>query len=200
MDDNAKETTQSEAREVLETPRVEPDAGVDTNQIAEARTEPAEPSLRNGSGNGRNQKVCKSCEASNPSEAGSCVKCGRFLAANRVALRAGIYARYKPADLVMTADQLEAGIVSDLGGVDGMSTLERSYVRKMRDLEITLRLLASDIARNSLLTPGGRVRDVYSAFLAGLDRFDRYAQRVGLERRQRPVSSPLDYIRGEADL
>ena len=39
-----------------------------------------------------------------------------------------------------------------------------------------------DIAANGLLTPGGRVRDVYEKLLAGLAAFDRYAQRVGLQR------------------
>ena len=41
----------------------------------------------------------------------------------------------------MTADELMAGTVSDLGGDSELSTLEKAYVRKLGDIEITLRLL-----------------------------------------------------------
>jgi ribosomal protein L40E len=152
---------------------------------SEGTSPPTEPIPANGTIDG--VKVCKRCGAENAPTAGRCASCESWLARNQGARKTGIYAREQPPDLVMTADELEAGIVSDLGGVEGMSTLERSYVRKIRDLEITLRLLASDIARNNMLTPGGRVRDVYPAFLSGLATFDRYAQRVGLERRSRRV-------------
>jgi hypothetical protein len=43
------------------------------------------------------------------------------------------------------------------------------------------------------------VRDVYDAFLAGLDRFERYGRALGLKRKSKPVASPLDYIRGKAE-
>jgi len=88
-----------------------------------------------------------------------------------------------------------SGIASDLGGTTELSTLENSYVRKLGDIDITIRLLTHDIAVNGLLTPGGRVRDVYDKLLAGLATFDRYAQRVGLERRQRRVETIATIMR-----
>ena len=99
----------------------------------------------------------------------------------------------------MTADELMAGIVSDLGGESELSTLERSYVRKIADLEITIRLATADIARAGLLTPGGRVRDTYSALLAGIDRFDRLAMRLGLKRRTKPAQTLAEVLAAHED-
>ena len=90
-----------------------------------------------------------------------------------------------------------SGIASDLGGASELSTLENSYVSKLGDIDITIRLLTHDIAVNGLLTPGGRVRDVYDKLLAGLAAFDRYAQRVGLERRAKRVPSLSDVLDAE---
>jgi hypothetical protein len=96
----------------------------------------------------------------------------------------------------MTADQLMMGIVADLGGESELTTLQRSYIRRLGDVEITIRLLASDIATRGLLTPAGGVRNVYGAFLAGIDRFDKLAQRIGLKRGERPIPTVRQYLDG----
>jgi hypothetical protein len=128
-------------------------------------------------------KVCKA----NP-------RCGSFLPANQAARTIGIYARTHPPDLREHADALMSGIASDLGGASELTTLEDSYVRKLGDIDVTIRLLTHDIAVNGLLTPGGRVREVYDKLLAGLAVFDRYAQRVGLDRRSKRVQTVADII------
>ena len=121
---------------------------------------------------------------------------GRFVAGNQAARQTGLYARQQPADVRTAADDLMRGIVSDLGGESELSTLQASYVRKVADIEITIRLLTSDIARHGLLTPGGGVRPVYDKLLAGLDRFDRFAQRLGLERKAKPIAAdPTAYLK-----
>lgn len=145
---------------------------------------PAEPIPANG----RETVACARCLTENPVGAQTCT-CGAFLPANQAARKTGIYARQQPPDLRLTADELMNGIVSDLGGESELSTLQTAYVRKIADVEITIRLLTSDIAANGLLTPGGRVRDVYDKLLAGLGVFDRYAQRIGMERRAKRVPS-----------
>ena len=132
-----------------------------------------EPNQENGSGRGSN---------------------GKFVKGNQAARRTGVYARIQPAKFRMTADTLMSGVVQDLGGHSELSTLQRSYARKLGDLEITLRLLTSDIAQHGLMTPGGRVRGSYDKLLAGLATFDRYAQRLGLERRQKRVNTPEQWL------
>ena len=134
--------------------------------------------------------ICPQCGASNPPGSKVCKanpQCGSFLPSNQAARTTGIYARSHPPDLEQHRDDLVAGLTSDLGGESELSTLETSYVQKLGDIDTTIRLLTHDIAVNGLLTPGGRVRDVYDKLLAGLAAFDRYAQRVGLERRAKRV-------------
>jgi hypothetical protein len=93
----------------------------------------------------------------------------------------------------MNADELKDQIVADLGGLENLSALELSYVRKIADVEVTLRLLLAEIQRGGMFTSGARVRDVYAALLAGLDRFDRLAQRVGLRRRAKSAPDIRDW-------
>ena len=119
-----------------------------------------------------------------------CPRCRCFLPRNQAARVHGLRSRMVPAVERMNADELIEGIVADLGGPAHLTTLEKSYARKLADVEITIRLLASSIATEGMFTSGHRVRDVYAAFLAGIDRFDRLAQRLGLERRQRQLNSP----------
>jgi hypothetical protein len=146
--------------------------------------------------------VCPQCGAVNPPGAKVCKatpKCGSFLPANQAAKTTGIHVRSQPPNLKEHAAELMAGVTSDLGGEAELTTLENSYVRKLGDIDITLRLLTHDIAVNGLLTPGGRVRDVYDKLLSGLAAFDRYAQRLGLERRTKRVQSISDIMREHAE-
>lgn len=137
-------------------------------------TEPEQPSLANGGA---------------PHGAG-----GRFQAGNQAARQHGLYSRQQSEELREYVTQLKAGIVADLGGEAALSTLERAYVDRLGDVEITLQLLAADIARRGLLTHNGGVRRVYERLLSGIDRWDRLAQRIGLARRTRHVE-PLDAVR-----
>ena len=66
-----------------------------------------------------------------------------------------------------------AQVVTDLGGEGELSALERAYVAKLRDLEVTQRLLMADIAHRGLVTPAGGVRRPFAAFLSAIDRFGR---------------------------
>lgn len=134
-------------------------------------------------------KTCRRCGAANPPEADECGTCRSFLPGNQAARQTGLYARQQPAQYRMSADELMSGVVSDLGGDDNTTTLERSYVRKLGDLEILIRLLTSDIAQKGLLTPSGRVRNVHDKLMTALGTFDRYAQRIGTGRRQKAVDT-----------
>jgi len=54
--------------------------------------------------------------------------------------------------------------------------------------------VTSAIARDGLITPGGRVRDTFNALLAGVQRFDGLAQRLGLKRRPKPTASLAEVL------
>jgi len=139
--------------------------------------------------------ICSRCGVENPAGENVCASCKSFLPANQVARRTGVYATSQPVDIRGLAGDLVAGVTADLGG--DLSTLQAAYVRRLGDVEVTLMLLTRDIADNGLLTPGGRVRDVYDRLLAGLATFDRLAQRLGTERKSRQVKSLAEVLRDE---
>jgi hypothetical protein len=117
---------------------------------------------------------------------------GRFTAGNVAAVKSGIYAAgFKrgdvPADLRMTAEDFRDGIVADLGGLSEMSTIERAYAQRLSDIDVTARMLLNDLIRRGLFTERGRVRSCYGRLLETYDRFDRFAQRLGMARRAKRV-------------
>ena len=120
---------------------------------------------------------------------------GRFLPGNQVARQSGVFAVHQPPELLESADAFAAQVVADLGGEHELSALERAYVAKLRDLEVTQQLLMADIAHRGLVTPAGGVRRPFAAFLSAIDRFDRLAQRLGLSRRARQVPSAHELLR-----
>ena len=156
---------------------------------AESPDAGAAPPRLNGNGDGWRCPTCGN--GPHPLDADLCAR-GHFRAGNQVARQLGLYARQQPAELRERVDRLTAGILSDLGGEDELSTLERAYVGRLADVEVTLRLLAHDIAERGLLTPSGGVRRVYDQLLAGIDRWDRLTQRIGVKRRARRVSSAME--------
>jgi hypothetical protein len=98
-----------------------------------------------------------------------------------------------PADLKLSVDEFRTGIVSDLGGADALTTLQIAYVQRLCDVEVAVRLLTNDLAVRGVFTARGRVRSTFSRLLETIDRWDKLAQRVGVERRPKPVPSPLEY-------
>jgi hypothetical protein len=148
--------------------------------------------------NGDETVHCARCSTANSRDAAHCAGCGSFLPANQDARKSGLYSRQPPpADLRQRVDELRAGVIADRGGESELSTLEHAYIEKLGDIDVTIRLLTSDIAANGLLTPGGKVRHVYDKLLAGLAAFDRYAGRIGLERRAKHVPSLEEVLRAE---
>ena len=89
-----------------------------------------------------------------------------------------------PPDLRVTVDEFRNQVIRDRGGVESLTAIEAGYVRRLAELETVARLLATDIAARGLMTQKGRVRSTFSRWLEALDRWDRYAQRIGLENRR----------------
>jgi hypothetical protein len=94
-----------------------------------------------------------------------------------------------PADVRLSADDFLKGIIADKGGATNLSTLKREYAQRGRDLRVMLDLILQELVRNGLTTKGGRVRSAVSKYLEIFDRFDKVAQRLGLERDAREAMS-----------
>lgn len=102
------------------------------------------------------------------------------------------------ADLRVSVDEFRSLIISDRGGVESLTAIEGGYVRRLTELETVARLLASDLSQRGLFTQKGRVRSTFSRWLETLDRWDKFAQRVGPERLTKHVN-PLDAVRAAVE-
>ena len=89
-----------------------------------------------------------------------------------------------PTDLRVTVDEFRNQVIRDRGGVDALTAIEAGYIRRLAELETVARLLATDLAARGLMTAKGRVRSTFSRWLEALDRWDKYALRVGMESRR----------------
>jgi len=90
-----------------------------------------------------------------------------------------------PADVRQSADDVLAGVIADKGGLQNLTTLKREYVHQVRNLRVMMDLIASHLVRNGVTTQDGRVRSALTKYLEVFDRFDKCAQRLGLEREAR---------------
>jgi hypothetical protein len=120
---------------------------------------------------------------------------GTVRTGNRAAQTHGVYAFENrgpaalPADLRISVDEFRAQVISDRGGVDNLTAIEAAYIRRLVELETVVRLLTADLAQRGLFTAKGRVRSSISKLFEGFDRWDRYAQRIGLDRCPRQVQT-----------
>jgi hypothetical protein len=91
-------------------------------------------------------------------------------------------------DLQQSIAEFRSGIISDLGGSSELTTIVGGYIRRLCDVEVALRLLQNDLVTRGLFTPKGRVRSTYQRLLETIGTWDRLAQRLGTERKARPLT------------
>ena len=141
-------------------------------------------------------RSCARCGAEAPAAVDRCPNCQSWLAGNQGARTTGAYASRISPELAAAVQDLVTGAVSDLGG--DLSTLEHSYVRKLADLEVLVRVLTADLASRGVVTPNGaKVRPSFDALMTAMATFDRYAMRLGLKRRARQVRSIAEAVAKE---
>lgn len=120
---------------------------------------------------------------------------GHFIAGNQAAFKHGVRAFERhgdavvPADVRLSADDMLKGIIADKGGAQNLTTLKRELAQQARNFRVMLDLILHDLVRNGVTTKGGRVRSAVSKYLEIFDRFDKVAQRLGLEREARDAMS-----------
>lgn len=99
-----------------------------------------------------------------------------------------------PDPMRLSVEDFRDGIVRDLGGAEELSTIMHGHVRRLGELETTCRLLASHLAQHGIFTPRGRVRSAYTQWLLTLDRWQKVAERIGVERKLKSVPSLSAYL------
>jgi len=118
---------------------------------------------------------------------------GRFGAGNSIARKAdGINRAQKkgvfPAEIRAAVEAFTAQVEADHGGVADLAAIHQGYIRNLGNVDGLVRLAADDIRKFGVFTNKGHTRRVVFTFLQFLDRWDRYAQRLGLDRRTKPVT------------
>ena len=96
-------------------------------------------------------------------------------------------ARWRSAERV-------AAIVADLGGAEALTALAAGMVERHARLEMVDDYLFNNVQRLGPLTGKGRTRAALTAWLAVVDRLQKSAMALGLERKAKPVN-PLDAVR-----
>ena len=132
-----------------------------------------------------------------------CGGCGSFLPGNAARLRHGMH-RYKkdhvalPPDLQQGISEFREQLVRDHGGLSELSAARAGLIRLLVGAETAFRLAGSELTRQGgISTPGGRL--AFDRLLTATQTWVRVAEKLGIERRQRQLPSPLDYMAGEVD-
>jgi hypothetical protein len=127
---------------------------------------------------------------------------GTFTPGNVAALRHGAYSRQVQAGALdaqaearAALREREAAIVSDLGGPDTVSVLQRDAVARYVGLSLVEDYLTRAIVDRGPLTPKGRQRAALTALLQVSDRLQRIAQMLGVDRRAKPaITDPVVWL------
>ena len=134
------------------------------------------------------ERMCRACGTVNKQGGYRCNNCGRFLPANRERRTTGETARYQPAEILMSADQLLDAIVADKGGANAMTALERSLPAKLRDIDVILTLNKNIIVRAGLGVQEGR--RAHDRYLASVDRFIGFSSAGGFIKKVAVTGGP----------
>jgi hypothetical protein len=128
--------------------------------------------------------------------AGRDPKTGRFLAGNPGPITHGASRALRlgePPD-PQRHDEIVAALVRDCGGEAKLTSLERAQLEHLAHLLNVAQMLASDHARRGMLTPRGRLRPTFNAYLQVVDRIDRMVQRLVLRGNAAPETPLSDYL------
>jgi hypothetical protein len=102
-----------------------------------------------------------------------------------------------PADLRVSVDEFRAQIIADRGGIDNLTAIEAGYIAKLTDVDVMSRLLMADLRERGVFTPKGRVRNTFTKLLDVFAAWDRFAQRVGPDRRPKRVPSLAEVMNSD---
>lgn len=118
---------------------------------------------------------------------------GRFVVLNAEARSHGVRAyeetgRCPPELVERVKDDLEA-LVSDQGGASELSAARRLVVEQLGGALTVARLALNYISVEGVRTTRGRIRPIVPVYFNAIDRVSRLLAQLGLERRQRDLST-----------
>ncbi|MGE0363251.1 MAG: hypothetical protein AB7H93_13325 [Vicinamibacterales bacterium] len=129
---------------------------------------------------------------------------GTFAPGNSSALRHGLYSRQVREALLPEQAEVRAALAEqrkaiedDLGGADALSQMTRDLIGRYVELRLVGDFLAHQLATVGPLTGKGRTRAATSAWLAVVDRQNKLALTLGLERRTKRIPTLTEVLDGQ---
>ena len=122
---------------------------------------------------------------------------GRFQPGNLAGLRHGLRVSADHPDLTAALSERAEAITADLGGMSHLSAVQLPLVRELARLQLISESLGHDVIAFGPLTGKGRTRAAVTVYLAVLDRHEKLARLLGLDRRTKP--SGLTHLRDYLD-
>jgi hypothetical protein len=119
--------------------------------------------------------------------------------ASGLATKHGAYAQGQRSPALLenlgNLDAFRSALEADQGGREELTTICNGYVGRLTEVEGLCRLLRADLMEHGIFTKKRRVRSTFAAFLTAVEKWDRLAQRLGMERRTRRVNqSPVEWL------
>ena len=131
---------------------------------------------------------------------------GRFTDGNTASLIHGLRSARVPkarlpeqVELLEVLGETRQAIEAQLGGAQQLSPVLRDMLSRYLELEVLASWLGDNLLMHGVLTTKGKRRAALSAYLTVVDRQERFARMLGLERRAKPTIDPLDYVKGKVD-
>jgi hypothetical protein len=133
-------------------------------------------------------------------EAGS----GRFTTGNREALKHGGFSEAvrrallpEQAEALSALAEKRAELERDLGGADALSVVARDLATRYLELCVVADYLGGKLVTEGPLTAKGSQRAALTAYLGVVDRLQRLALALGLERRAQRLPSLHEVMSGD---
>jgi hypothetical protein len=97
-----------------------------------------------------------------------------------------------PPEFRLEHERFKSQVFADLGGE--LSEIELGFVELLCATKSILNLLAADMQRSGMMTPRGRLRATYAAWLKASSRYEKLASKLGLKRRAKPAQTLDSYL------
>jgi hypothetical protein len=122
---------------------------------------------------------------------------GRFASRNKSGETHGVLTFTRrggelPAEFRHEHERFKSQVLSDLGS--DLSEIELGLVEMLCSTKSILNLLAADMQRNGMMTPRGRLRATYQAWLKASSRYEKLASKLGLKRRAKSAQTLDSYL------
>lgn len=141
--------------------------------------------------------VCRRCGANVPAGANRC-ECGCFVSGNVAAVTHGAYRALDRPELRSLIEAERADVLEALGGATELSPQMLRVVQSYAEHAVLRDAALTKVLEAGLVTAKGSVRAIVKVWQSLDEAMVKRAQLIGLERRQKQLPNPADWLEGKA--